>query len=431
MTMKREKIILKPEEMPREWYNLKAELPFDIDPMINPGTQKPLKPEELQPLFPESLIEQEFDTENTTIPIPEEVLDEYAIYRPSPLVHASGLEEYLETPAKIYFKNESVSPTGSHKVNTALAQAFYNKKDGYNKLTTETGAGQWGSALSYSGRKYGLDVEVYMVRVSYDVKPGRRYMMHLFGGRVYTSPSERTEAGQAILKEDPDTNGSLGMAITDAVEMAVKNDDTNYALGSVLDHVLLHQTIIGEELKLQMKKADITPDVLIACVGGGSNFGGFAFPFVTDAINNPDLSIIAAEPQACPTLKEGEFKYDFGDTGKLTPMMMMFSLGSGFMPPPIHAGGLRYHGASPIISRLVKEGIVEADGLPQQEILEAARTFTMTEGIIPAPESSHAVASAMREAKKCKATGEEKTIVFNLSGHGFMDLSAYDHIDRL
>jgi tryptophan synthase beta chain len=429
--MKREKITLTFDEMPKSWYNLKADLPFKMDPMLNPGTGEPVKKEELAPLFPKSLIDQEFDAENVYIPIPEEVLNEYKIYRPAPLVHATGLEEYLNTPAKIYFKNESVSPTGSHKVNTAIAQAFYNKQDGFTKLTTETGAGQWGSALSYAGNKFGLDVEIYMVRVSHDLKPGRRHMMHLFNGNVYPSPSNRTEAGKRILAEDPDCNGSLGMAITDAVELAVQSDDTNYALGSVLDHVLLHQTIIGEELKLQLEKAGIKPDVMIACVGGGSNFGGFAFPFVMDAINNKDLKIIASEPEACPTLKKGKYEYDFGDTGKLTPMMKMYTLGYGFMPPPIHAGGLRYHGASPIISRLVKEGIVDVDDLPQNEILKAAQIFTMAEGIIPAPESSHAVASTIREAIKCRETGEEKTIVFNLSGHGFMDLSAYDHIGKL
>lgn len=429
--MKREKITLSFEEMPKSWYNIKAELPFKIDPMLNPGTGEPIKPEELAMLFPPSLVEQEFNCEDRLIPIPEELIKEYYVYRPSPLVHATGLEEYLDTPAKIYFKNESVSPTGSHKVNTALAQAYFNKQDGFSKLTTETGAGQWGSALSYAGTKFGLDVEVYMVRVSYDTKPGRRHMIHLYNGRVYSSPSERTEGGRAILKDDPDCNGSLGMAITDAVEMAVKSDDTNYSLGSVLDHVLMHQTIIGEELKLQLEKANVKPDVLIACVGGGSNFGGFVFPFVMDAINNKDIEIIASEPQACPTLLEGKYEYDFGDTGKLTPKMKMYTLGYGFVPPPIHAGGLRYHGASPIVSRLVNEGIVRPDDLPQTEILKAAQIFSLTEGIIPAPESSHAVASTIREAKRCKETGEAKTIVFNLSGHGFMDLSAYDHIGKL
>ncbi len=429
--MKREKITLNYQEMPKSWYNIKADLPFKIDPLQNPGTGEPIKKEELAPLFPQSLVEQEFNCEDKLIPIPEELIQEYHVYRPSPLIHAVGLEEYLDTPAKIYFKNESVSPTGSHKVNTALAQAYFNKKDGFSKLTTETGAGQWGSALSYAGNKFGLDVEVYMVRVSYDTKPGRRHMMHLFNGRVYPSPSDRTNAGRAILEKDPQCNGSLGMAISDAVEVAVQNDDTNYALGSVLDHVLLHQTIIGQELKLQLEKANVKPDILIACVGGGSNFGGFAFPFVMDVINDKNLEIIASEPEACPTLMEGKFEYDFGDTGKLTPKIKMYTLGYAFVPPPIHAGGLRYHGASPIVSRLVNEGIVRADDLPQEEILKAAQIFTLTEGIIPAPESAHAIASTIREARKCQTTGEQKTIVFNLSGNGFMDLNAYDHIGRL
>ncbi len=428
--MKREKILLKPEEMPKSWYNIKADLPFELEPMVNPGTMEPVKPEELSPLFPKEIIEQEFSMKRD-IPIPEEVLSEYSVYRPTPLVHATGLEEYLKTPAKIYFKNESVSPTGSHKVNTAIPQAFYNVKEGFHKVTTETGAGQWGSALSYAGGKFGLGVEVYMVRVSYDAKPGRQHMMHLFGGEVYPSPSDRTQCGRKILENDPDCNGSLGIAISDAVEIAAMNPKINYALGSVLDHVLLHQTIIGEELKLQLDKAGVKPDVLIACVGGGSNFGGFAFPFVMDAYADKNLRIIASEPEACPTLKKGEYRYDFGDTAHFTPMMKMYTLGSEFVPPPIHAGGLRYHGASRIISRLVKEGIVEADNLSQDDILKAAKIFTITEGIIPAPESAHAIATAISEAVKCRENGESKNIVFNLSGHGFMDLSAYDHIDRL
>jgi len=428
--MKREKILLKPEEMPRVWYNLKADLPFELDPMINPATNEEVKPEELSALFPNEIIEQEFTMERE-IPIPEQVLEEYSIYRPTPLVHATGLEEYLKTPAKIYFKNESVSPTGSHKVNTAIPQVYYNLKEGFHKVTTETGAGQWGSALSYAGGKFGMGVEVYMVRVSYDAKPGRQHMMHLFGGEVYPSPSDRTECGRKILANDPDCNGSLGIAISDAVEMAVKNPKINYALGSVLDHVLLHQTVIGEELKIQLEKAGIKPDILIACVGGGSNFGGFAFSFVKEAMEKGNIKIIASEPEACPTLKKGEFRYDHGDTAHFTPMMKMYTLGSEFVPPPIHAGGLRYHGASRIISRLVKEGVVEPDNLPQEEILRAAKIFTVTEGIIPAPESSHAIASAIREAVKCREKNEEKNIVFNLSGHGFMDLSAYDHIDKI
>jgi len=314
---KHDRIVLKPEQMPTSWYNLKADLPFAMDPMIHPQTQQPVPPEALQGLFPPSLVEQEFSMERE-IPIPEEVLEQYFVYRPTPLVHATGLEDFLETPAKIFFKNESVSPTGSHKVNTALAQAYFNKKDGFAKLTTETGAGQWGSALGYAGQKYGLEVEVYMVRVSYDQKPGRRHMMHLFDAQVYPSPSDRTESGRKILAEHPDSNGSLGMAISDAVEKAVGDPHTHYALGSVLDHVLLHQTVIGLEAKKQLEILGVTPDILIACVGGGSNFGGFTFPFVPMALEKDGLRIIASEPEACPSLKKGEFRYDFGDTGHFT-----------------------------------------------------------------------------------------------------------------
>lgn len=427
---KREQIILSPEEIPYYWYNVKADLPFQLDPILHPGTNQPARPEELKPIFPDGLIEQEF-TLQREIPIPEEIRNEYAIYRPTPLVHATGLEEYLETPAKIYFKNESQNPSGSHKVNTALAQAFFNMKEGIEKLVTETGAGQWGSALSYAGKKFHLAVEVYMVRVSYLLKPARQQMMHLFGAEVYPSPSERTEHGRAILEKDPNCNGSLGMAITDAVEVAVKSQNTKYALGSVLDHVLLHQTIIGQEVKKQLKMMNIKPDFLIACVGGGSNFGGFVLPFIPDRLKDPQLEIVASEPEACPSLMKGEYRYDFGDTGHLTPLLKMCTLGSDFLPPPIHAGGLRYHGASPIVSRLVTEKLVRPDDLTQEEILQAAQIFSLTEGIIPAPESAHAIASAIKEAKKCKENRESKTIVFNLSGHGLLDLASYDHISKI
>jgi len=427
---KREQIILSPEEIPYYWYNVKADLPFQLDPILHPGTNQPARLEELKPIFPDGLIEQEF-TLQREIPIPEEIRNEYAIYRPTPLVHATGLEEYLETPAKIYFKNESQNPSGSHKVNTALAQAFFNMKEGIEKLVTETGAGQWGSALSYAGKKFHLAVEVYMVRVSYLLKPARQQMMHLFGAEVYPSPSERTEHGRAILEKDPNCNGSLGMAITDAVEVAVKSQNTKYALGSVLDHVLLHQTIIGQEVKKQLKMMNIKPDILIACVGGGSNFGGFVLPFIPDRLKDPQLEIVASEPEACPSLMKGEYRYDFGDTGHLTPLLKMCTLGSDFLPPPIHAGGLRYHGASPIVSRLVTEKLVRPDDLTQEEILQAAQIFSLTEGIIPAPESAHAIASAIKEAKKCKENRESKTIVFNLSGHGLLDLASYDHISKI
>ena len=427
---KREQIILSPEEIPYYWYNVKADLPFQLDPILHPGTNQPARPEELKPIFPDGLIEQEF-TLQRKIPIPEEIRNEYAIYRPTPLVHATGMEEYLETPAKIFFKNESLNPSGSHKVNTALAQAYFNMKEGIEKLVTETGAGQWGSALSYAGKKFKLGVEVYMVRVSFLAKPARQQMMHLFGAEVYPSPSERTEHGRAILEKDPNCNGSLGMAITDAVEVAVKSPNAKYALGSVLDHVLLHQTIIGQEAKKQLRMMNIKPDILIACVGGGSNFGGFVLPFIPDRLKDPNLEIVASEPEACPSLMKGEFRYDFGDTGHLTPLLKMCTLGSDFLPPPIHAGGLRYHGASPIVSRLVMEKLVRPDDLTQEEILQAARIFSLTEGIIPAPESAHAIASAIKEAKKCKANNESKTIVFNLSGHGLLDLASYDHISKI
>ncbi|HNW47319.1 MAG TPA: TrpB-like pyridoxal phosphate-dependent enzyme [Thermotogota bacterium] len=427
---KREQCILSPEEIPYYWYNVKADLPFTLDPILHPGTNQPAKPEDLKPIFPDGLIEQEF-TLQREVPIPEAIRDEYAVYRPSPLVHATRLEEYLDTPAKIYFKDESVSPCGSHKVNTALAQAYFNKREGIEKLVTETGAGQWGSALAYAGKKFGLTVEVYMVRVSYLTKPARQQMMHLFGAEVYPSPSERTEHGRAVLETDPNCNGSLGMAITDAVEVTVKSKNAKYSLGSVLDHVLLHQTVIGQEVKKQLKKMNVKPDILVACVGGGSNFGGFVLPFIPDRLKDPHLEIIASEPEACPSLMKGEFRYDFGDTGHLTPLLKMCTLGSDFLPPPIHAGGLRYHGASPIVSRLVAEKYVRPDDLAQDEILQAAQIFSLTEGIIPAPESAHAIATVIKEAKKCKANREPKTIVFNLSGHGHLDLASYDFIAKI
>lgn len=427
---RREQIVLPVEEIPRFWYNVKADLPFTMDPMLHPGTKQPAKPQDLQAIFPDALIEQEFSMQRE-IPIPEEVLKEYAIYRPTPLVRAVGLEEYLDTPAKIYYKNESVSPAGSHKVNTSLAQAFFNAREGIKKLVTETGAGQWGSALAYAGKKFGLTVEVYMVRISYLMKPARQQMMHLYGAEVYPSPSERTQHGRAILEKDPNCNGSLGMAITDAIEVAAQDAQANYALGSVLDHVLLHQTVIGQETKKQLQRMNVKPDILIACVGGGSNFGGFAFPFIPDVLKNRNLEIIASEPEACPSLLKGEFRYDFGDTGHLTPLLKMYTLGADFLPPPIHAGGLRYHGASPIVSRLVKENLVRPDDLTQDEILKAAQIFSLTEGIIPAPESSHAIATAIKEALKCKAQKSAKNIIFNLSGHGHLDLASYEHIANL
>ena len=427
---KKERVCLSVEQMPTSWYNVKADLPFAMDPPMDPETQQPMGPEKLSRIFPMGLLEQEVSM-NREIPIPEEVFREYVVYRPTPLIRASGLEEYLDTPARIYFKNESISPAGSHKVNTALAQAFFNAREGVKKLVTETGAGQWGSALAYAGQKFGMEVRAYMVRTSYDSKPLRRKMIELFGGSVIPSPSPETQSGRHILSQAPDSPGSLGIAISEAVEIAMNSKDANYALGSVLDHVLLHQTIIGQETRVQLSIIEEQPDILIACVGGGSNFGGFAFPFIPDRIEKDRLQIIAVEPNACPTLTQGEYRYDYGDTEHLTPMLRMYTLGSEFIPPPIHAGGLRYHGASPIVSRLVKEGLVEAEAYDQTDILTAAKIFTMCEGIIPAPESSHAIQSAIVHAKKCAKNREEKVIVFNLSGHGLMDLNSYDHIERL
>ncbi len=351
----------------------------------------------------------------------------YRIWRPSPLVRADRLEKFLDTPAKIYYKNESVSPAGSHKPNTAIAQAYYNKKEGVKKIATETGAGQWGSALAFACNLMEIDLTVYMVKVSYDQKPYRRSMMHLWGAEVFASPTDRTEAGKAILAKDPDSPGSLGIAISEAVEHAAKSGgDTKYSLGSVLNHVLLHQTIVGLETKKQFEKIGLYPDILIGCIGGGSNFAGFAFPFIPDKKAGKDIRIIAAEPIACPTVTKGPFAYDYGDTAKMAPIVKMYTLGHDFVPAPIHAGGLRYHGMSPQISLLAAEKMIEAVALPQNPVFEAAITFARTEGIIPAPETAHAIRAAMDEAIKCKETGEEKVIAFNFSGHGHFDLSAYD-----
>jgi len=361
------------------------------------------------------------------IDIPEELIQIYRMWRPSPLVRADRLEKFLDTPAKIYYKNESVSPAGSHKPNTAVAQAYYNKKEGVNKLTTETGAGQWGSALSFACSLLDIDLTVYMVRCSYDQKPYRKMMMKIWGGNCIASPSNTTEAGKAILAKDPDCTGSLGMAISEAVEVAAKSGGKiKYSLGSVLNHVLMHQSIVGLETKMQLEKAGVEADILIGCVGGGSNFGGFAFPFVPDKIAGKDIRIIAVEPIACPTLTKGPFAYDYGDTAKMAPIVKMYSLGHDFIPQPIHAGGLRYHGMAPQVSLLANEKIIEAVALPQNPVFEAAMNFANTEGIIPAPETAHAIKAAVDEALKCKESGEEKVIVFNFSGHGHFDLGAYD-----
>jgi len=420
------KIFLTEKEMPRQWYNINPDLPKPLAPPLNPQTGKPLGPDDLSVLFPMELIKQEMSMERF-IDIPEELVQIYRMWRPSPLVRADRLERFLDTPAKIYYKNESVSPPGSHKPNTAVAQAYYNKKEGVNKLTTETGAGQWGSALSFACSLLGLDLTVYMVRCSYDQKPYRKLMMKIWGAQCIASPSNTTEAGKAILKDDPDCTGSLGMAISEAVEVAAKSGGKiKYSLGSVLNHVLIHQTIVGLETKKQLEKAGVEPDILIGCVGGGSNFSGFAFPFIPDKAAGKDIRIIAVEPIACPTLTKGPFTYDYGDTAKMAPIVKMYSLGHDFIPAPIHAGGLRYHGMAPQVSLLVNEKIVEAVALPQNPVFEAAMNFANTEGIIPAPETAHAIRTAMDEAIKCKETGEEKVIVFNFSGHGHFDLSAYD-----
>ncbi len=420
------KIVLSEKELPEAWYNIIPRLPNPPAPPLNPKTGEPVKPEELEPIFPRSLIEQEMSPE-PWIEIPEAVREVYKLWRPTPLRRARKLEKALGTPARIYFKDESVSPPGSHKPNTAVAQAYYNKEAGIKRLATETGAGQWGSALSFACKLFGLKCTVYMVKVSYEQKPFRKSLMHIWGAEVFPSPSERTNSGRKILEENPDSTGSLGIAISEAVEDAATNQDTNYALGSVLNHVLLHQTIIGLETQKQLALVEEKPDILIGCVGGGSNFAGFAFPFIGDIIEKKlDAEVIAVEPSSCPTLTKGIYTYDFGDTAGLTPLLLMHTLGHSFEPPAIHAGGLRYHGDAPLVCQLVKDGFIKPRAYPQNPCFEAAILFAQTEGIIPAPETSHAIRAAIDEALKCKETGEEKVIVFSFSGHGHFDLAAYD-----
>ncbi|WGS64975.1 TrpB-like pyridoxal phosphate-dependent enzyme [Marinitoga aeolica] len=421
---RRERIYLSVEEMPKYWYNVLADLPFQLDPPLNPQTREVLKPEELGAIFPQPLVEQEVTTERF-IKIPKKVFDEYAVFRPSPLIRASNLEEYLETPAKIYYKYEGVSPTGSHKTNTSIPQAYYNMISGTKTLVTETGAGQWGTALSYAGLKFGLNIEVYMVKTSFEQKPMRKLIINFFGGKVSPSPSLNTEFGKKMLDIDRENPGSLGIAISEALEEVFKKDNAKYALGSVLNHVLLHQTIIGLEIKKQFEKINIKPDVIIGCHGGGSNLGGTILPFIPEKLSGEKIEFLACEPKSCPTLTEGEYRYDNGDTAGLTPLMMMYTLGKEFIPPKIHAGGLRYHGSAPIIAKLKHENMLNAIALDQEETFEAARIFSKLEGIIPAPESSHAIAGAIREAIKAKENKEEKVIVFTLSGHGLLDLTAY------
>jgi len=423
--MEETRILLSESEIPQRWYNINPDLPAPLAPPIHPGTGQPLGPEDLAPIFPMALIEQEMSME-PWIDIPDEVLRIYKLWRPSPLFRAHRLEEHLGTPARIYYKNESFSPPGSHKPNTAVAQAYYNKEEGVKRICTETGAGQWGSALSFACCLFGLDAEVYMVKISYQQKPYRRVLMETWGANCYASPTDRTEAGRAILAEDPDSPGSLGIAISEAVEAAVKDDEAKYALGSVLNHVLMHQTVVGLELKEQLKIAEDEPDIIVGCVGGGSNFAGQCFPFVKDKLDGKDIRIIATEPTACPTLTRGIFHYDFGDTAQLTPLIKMFTLGHTFIPAPIHAGGLRYHGDAPQLCLLVSQGVIEAQALRQNDVFKAALTFARTEGSLPAPETAHAVKVGIDEALKCKETGEEKCIVIAYSGHGFFDLAAYE-----
>jgi tryptophan synthase beta chain len=420
----RVRVDLKVEEMPRYWYNVLADLPFKLDPPLDPRTKQPISPQALSAIFPEPLIEQEV-SEKREIPIPEPVLREYAVFRPTPLYRATYLEEYLQTPARIYYKYEGASPTGSHKTNTALAQAYYNKISNTKRLVTETGAGQWGSALCYAGTKFGLTVSVFMVRISYEQKPMRKYLMKLFGGDVVPSPSDRTNFGKSLLEKNGDMPGSLGIAISEAIEVAVSDPSTKYSLGSVLNHVLLHQTVIGLEIKKQLALLNETPTVVLACHGGGSNFAGTILPFIPDKLAGKNIRLVACEPTACPSLTKGRYEYDYGDTAGMTPLLKMYTLGKDFIPPKIHAGGLRYHGAAPIVSRLLKEGLIEAVAFDQDEVFNAARLFAKLEGIVPAPESSYAINGAIKEALRAKEEKKEEVIVFNLSGHGLFDLSAY------
>ena len=423
--MENTKFFLSEQEMPRQWYNILADLPKPMPPVLHPGTKQPVGPQDLAPLFPMELIKQEVSTDRW-IDIPDEVLDIYKLWRPSPLYRARRLEKALDTPAKIYYKWEGVSPAGSHKPNTAVAQAYYNKKEGVKRISTETGAGQWGSALSLACNFFDIECKVYMVRISYDQKPYRRVMIQTWGAQVVPSPSPDTNAGRMVLEQDPDSPGSLGVAISEAVEDAATRDDTKYSLGSVLNHVLLHQTINGLESKKQMEMAGDYPDIVIGCVGGGSNYAGLVFPFLEDKFKGKDLRAIAVEPASCPTLTRGPYAYDFGDVAEMTPLMAMYTLGHKFIPPPIHAGGLRYHGMAPLISHLVKQKYMEAVAYKQLEVFEAAKIFCRSEGIIPAPESNHAIRATIDEALKAKEEGKSKVILFNLSGHGHFDMAAYD-----
>lgn len=424
---KTKRFFLAEDDIPRQWYNIQADMVNKPMPPLHPGTKEPLKPEDLYPIFAEELSRQELNQTDRWIDIPEEVREMYKYYRSTPLVRAYGLEKALDTPAHIYFKNESVSPVGSHKLNSALAQAYYCKKEGVTNVTTETGAGQWGTALSYAAKVFGIEAAVYQVKISYEQKPYRRSIMQTFGAQVTASPSMSTRAGKDILTRNPNYQGSLGTAISEAIELARTTPNCKYTLGSVLSHVTLHQTIIGLEAEKQMEMAGEYPDIIIGCFGGGSNFGGISFPFMRHTIlEGRQTRYVAAEPASCPKLTRGKFQYDFGDEAGYTPLLPMFTLGHNFAPANIHAGGLRYHGAGVIVSQLLKDGLMEAVDIQQLESFEAGCLFAKVEGIIPAPESCHAIAATINEAKQCKETGEEKVILFNLSGHGLIDMTAYD-----
>ena len=425
------KYLLEENKIPKTWYNIAADLPKPLAPPLHPGTLKPIGPDDLAPLFPMALIEQEVSQERE-IEIPEPVRNIYKQWRPSPLFRAKKLETTLDTPAKIYYKYEGVSPTGSHKPNTAVAQAFYNKEEGTKKIVTETGAGQWGSSLAFACSLFKIDLDVYMVKVSFEQKPYRKMLMQTYGARCVASPSNETNTGKAILKKDPNNPGSLGIAISEAIEMAAQKDTTKYSLGSVLNHVLMHQTVVGNEAMMQMEMAGDYPDILVGCTGGGSNFSGLAFPFIGKKFrDNQNIKVIACEPRSCPSLTKGKYVYDFGDTGHLTPLVKMHTLGSQFIPPATHSGGLRYHGMAPMVSHLKELGIIEAKAFGQKECFEAGVKFANVEGIVPAPEATHAVKGAMDAAIECKKNGQSKTILFNLCGHGHFDMQAYaDYFDN-
>jgi tryptophan synthase beta chain len=422
------KFLLPESELPKRWYNIQADLPFALPPVLHPGTKQPVGPDDLAPLFPMALIQQEV-TKERWIDIPEPVREIYRLWRPTPLVRARRLEQALQTPARIYYKYEGTSPAGSHKVNTAVAQAFYNKEAGVRRIATETGAGQWGSSMAFAGQLFGIEVKVYMVRVSYDQKPYRRNMMHTWGAQIVASPSHETNAGRTALESDPNCSGSLGLAISEAVEDAVTHKTpTKYALGSVLNHVLLHQTVVGLETKRQLEMADDYPDIVIGCVGGGSNFAGFSYPFLADKLAGKAdrLRVLAIEPSAAPSLTRGVYAYDFGDTSMLTPLMRMYTLGHGFMPAPIHAGGLRYHGMASSICELYRNKLIEARTVQQIATFQAGVLFARSEGIIPAPEAAHAIRGAVEEAIRCREEGRSEAIAFNLSGHGHFDMASYE-----